>query len=339
MILLSNKHAAARTPEGFAAAVKKIDCEPAALNAVFTVEAGGRGYDKFGRLKALFEPHVFYRVLSKFAPDKLETAIAQGLAYPKWGERGYPKDSYPRIEAARQIDEELAYRAVSWGLPQILGENFKAAGYNSAIDMVTAFLSSEDEQLDAVADFIIHNKLAAALRDKDWATFARGYNGAGYAKNAYDKKLATAYRNAKLNSTLSTAGGVIVATGTSGATASQATTGDVDVTIVIIIATLIIAAGLYLWTKFRNRVDDSAVFTPTSDPHAAAPTPPAQVANDFVAALNKVRERNALLKEAVTEFNEVRSKMGAHIEAMRTADAAASNEVAAISAAAELTPT
>ena len=44
-----------------------------------------------------------------------------------------------------------------------------------------------------MARFIIASRLAKPLRDKNWAAFARGYNGAGYAKNAYDKKIASAY--------------------------------------------------------------------------------------------------------------------------------------------------
>jgi hypothetical protein len=35
--------------------------------------------------------------------------------------------------------------------------------------------------------------LLAALQSHDWAAFAKGYNGPGYAKNAYDVKLAEAY--------------------------------------------------------------------------------------------------------------------------------------------------
>ncbi|NBT89135.1 MAG: DUF3380 domain-containing protein, partial [Flavobacteriaceae bacterium] len=33
------------------------------------------------------------------------------------------------------------------------------------------------------------------LKAKDWAGFAKGYNGPAYAKNAYDTKLAGAYAN------------------------------------------------------------------------------------------------------------------------------------------------
>ncbi len=33
-----------------------------------------------------------------------------------------------------------------------------------------------------------------ALQAKNWASFARLYNGSGYAENQYDKKLLNAYR-------------------------------------------------------------------------------------------------------------------------------------------------
>ena len=47
--------------------------------------------------------------------------------------------------------------------------------------------------LDAFVNFIKANKLDGTLRAKNWAAFARGYNGPGYAQNAYDKKMAEAY--------------------------------------------------------------------------------------------------------------------------------------------------
>ena len=58
-------------------------------------------------------------------------AVAAGLAYPKWGERPYPSDSYPRIMAAGAIDLQAALKATSWGMGQILGENYAAAGFRS----------------------------------------------------------------------------------------------------------------------------------------------------------------------------------------------------------------
>jgi hypothetical protein len=44
-----------------------------------------------------------------------------------------------------------------------------------------------------MANFIKSAGLLDNLQEKDWAGFARGYNGPGYAKNSYDVKLELAY--------------------------------------------------------------------------------------------------------------------------------------------------
>lgn len=161
------------------------------VHAFLDVETRGHGFDAQGRPLILFEPHVFYRNLSGAARTE---AIAQGLAYPRWGERPYPSDSYPRLIAACAIDETAALRSASWGLGQVLGENFEAAGFLTVQAMVEGMMDSEEVQLQAAINFIQHNHLDAALRAHDWAAFAKGYNGASYKKNAYDTKLAEAYR-------------------------------------------------------------------------------------------------------------------------------------------------
>jgi hypothetical protein len=187
---LTNLQAEAVGPWHIVNCAKVLGCEPAALRAVMQVECKGSGFDRQGRPIMLFEPHIFYRVLSG---EKRRAAIDAGLAYAKWGTRPYPRDSYPRLLAAMLIDEELALRSASWGIGQILGVNSHAAGYASAREMVLAFKQSEVKQLDAVARFIAANKLDGALRRKDWAKFAYGYNGPRYAVNAYDTALASAY--------------------------------------------------------------------------------------------------------------------------------------------------
>jgi hypothetical protein len=160
------------------------------MHAILDVEAAGTGFDSQGRPKMLYEPHIFWRELG---PGPARDAAAKaGLAYPTW-RRDYPKDSYPRLIKAMAIDEEKALRSASWGLGQVMGFNHKAAGYHSAKDMVTAFLDSEAEHLAAMVRFIKTNGLDDELRRHDWAGFARGYNGAGFAKNRYDKKLAASF--------------------------------------------------------------------------------------------------------------------------------------------------
>jgi hypothetical protein len=170
------------------------------VHGIMDVEAAGSGTDRAGRLKALYEPHVAYR---NSAGSVRAALVKAGLAYPKW-KRNYPADSYPRIfECAEIAGAEIALRSTSWGLPQILGENFSAAGYDSATAMVQDFLRDEDNQLEAMLRFIETNdlddelqaleaKLAAGKRvtADECRAFVRGYNGAGYAKNGYHTKFA-----------------------------------------------------------------------------------------------------------------------------------------------------
>lgn len=174
---------------------KELGVETAALRAVLSVETGGSGFDASGRPKALFERHYFYRFLTS-QPDKQSLAVSGGLAYPKWGEKPYPKGSdavYAEIEAACEIDLDCALRSVSWGLGQIMGNNHKMVGFDSAEDMVKNAMASEVNQLKQMAAFIKAAGLLDELQGKNWAGFAKGYNGPAYAANQYDAKLEAAY--------------------------------------------------------------------------------------------------------------------------------------------------
>lgn len=172
------------------------------LHALIEVETRGTGFDKQGRVLILFEPHVFYRNLKG---AKRQQAVDAGLAYPKW-RRNYPKDSYPRLIEAIAIDETAALKSASWGLGQILGENYKDAGYKSVQDMVKAFADDEDNHLEAMIQFIIANRIDDDLRRieektkagkkvtaQDWVPIVRVYNGAGFAENDYHNRAARAY--------------------------------------------------------------------------------------------------------------------------------------------------
>ena len=116
-----------------------------------------------------------------------------GLAYPAWKSGAYPADSYPRLLQAMAIDERAALRSASWGLGQVLGSHHAALGFPTVQQMVAAFCDDEEAHLLAMVRFIQVNHLDDELRRHDWATFARYYNGPGYAKNRYDVRLAAAF--------------------------------------------------------------------------------------------------------------------------------------------------
>ena len=160
------------------------------IHAFMEVEAAGSGFDSQGRPKMLFEPHVFYRNLSG---EKRQAAVDAGLAYPRWGEQSYPRDSYPRLLQAMEIDQTAALKSASWGLGQILGQNHTMAGYDTVEDMVSAFMEDEENHLDAMVSFIIAAGIDDDIRAHRWETVARVYNGPGYAKHGYHTRLAQAF--------------------------------------------------------------------------------------------------------------------------------------------------
>lgn len=162
------------------------------VHAFLDVETNGGGYDREKRPKMLFEPHKFYAHTSGEARSR---AVAAGVAYARQGERPYPADSYPHLLIAIEIDEAAALKSASWGIGQVLGENYVAAGFDSVQNMVACMVSGgEAAQLGAAIAFIKTNHLDDELRAHNWPAFARGYNGPGYSKNGYDVKLAAAYK-------------------------------------------------------------------------------------------------------------------------------------------------
>jgi hypothetical protein len=173
----------------------ELAVEPAALQAVLDIEARSTGFNADGSPVILYEPHIAYARTTGDARKKLTNA---GLAYSKWGQRPYPKtyrERYDQLKRAWDIVGDKAFEFASFGLPQMMGFNFRVCGYASARAMFEAFKQSEYEQLIAMARFISANSvMLSALRRKDWTTFARLYNGDGYAKNGYHTKLAAAYK-------------------------------------------------------------------------------------------------------------------------------------------------
>ncbi len=161
------------------------------IHAIIDVECRGSGFDDLNRPAMLFEPHIFWRQLGPGA--QRDRAAAEGLAYREWGERPYPKDSYPTLLSAMAINRDAALRSASWGLGQIMGFNAGLCGYSCAEAMVIAFMADEEIQLKAMVDFIVTAGLDDELRRHDWKGFARGYNGPAYAKHSYHIKLARAY--------------------------------------------------------------------------------------------------------------------------------------------------
>lgn len=168
-----------------------IGCDVPAIKAVAEVEGRGEGFYK-GRPIILFEPHVFYRELSRL---KIEPPNSD-ICYPVWGTKPYPKTQAERwiqLERASKISRTAALKSCSWGMFQTMGFNWQLTDSKSLQDFVNRMYKSEDEHLSMFTTFIIITGLKDKLVKHDWPAFAKGYNGESYAKNLYDVKMKTAW--------------------------------------------------------------------------------------------------------------------------------------------------
>jgi peptidoglycan hydrolase-like protein with peptidoglycan-binding domain len=184
----------------FVAAGQQLHVSQSIVRTVCTVETSGAGFLSDGRCTILFERHKFYGyLLAKYGQAQVNTLMAQGnsdICNPSPGGYAGGAGEYPRFNRAMAIDQNCAMMSASWGLFQIMGENFNFCGFNDVAAFVNAMRQSEDLQLTAFVAFCqkyVHGQLQTALQQKAWATFARLYNGPNFAANQYDTKMASNY--------------------------------------------------------------------------------------------------------------------------------------------------
>ncbi len=175
---------------------KRLDVPPAALLAVAEVESAGRTSAPVrGKREPLirFEGHYFDRFLRG---EKREKARKLGLARPRAGRVKNPRAQSRRwdmLDRAIAINRTAALSSCSWGLGQVMGSHWQWLGYGSADALVAEARNGVAGQVELMARFIEKSGLSEALRKRDWAHFARRYNGPAYRKNRYDTKMAAAY--------------------------------------------------------------------------------------------------------------------------------------------------
>ncbi|WP_157016348.1 N-acetylmuramidase family protein [Mesorhizobium xinjiangense] len=170
--------------------------DPAALLAVIDVESGGRAFARIdGRDEPLirFEGHYFDRRLSG---NRREQARAAGLASPTPGKIANPRSQSARwalFRRAAAIDHKAACESVSWGLGQVMGAHWAWLGYGNVDDLVAEARAGVAGQIRLMLRYVEKAGLTRPLKERDWPTFARGYNGPLYRRHRYDTRLANAY--------------------------------------------------------------------------------------------------------------------------------------------------
>lgn len=180
------------TDQDFRETAENMGVEVAAIRAVAEVESARGGFDEDGRVILRFERHRF-RKYTDGRYDDIYPDISAPYRKGQPGGRGL-------FNKAFALDSEAAMLSTSWGRFQIMGDEHERCGYRTVGEFVDAMRSGERAQLDAFVAFCASKNLTEAIRNKDWAAFARGYNGASYRDNCYDEKMAEAYGRHKAES-------------------------------------------------------------------------------------------------------------------------------------------
>lgn len=177
--------------EDYERVAEMIGCNVAAVRAVVAVEAAGSGFLADGRPKILFEAHHFSRLTGRRF-----NASHPNLSSNRWNRSLYKGGAkeWDRMAIAVTLDRTAALKSASWGLGQVMGSNHHVCGHDTVQSFVNANFHSEGEQLKCMFEFIKTNRLDRHLRSLDFTSFARGYNGSGFAVHGYHIKLDQAYR-------------------------------------------------------------------------------------------------------------------------------------------------
>lgn len=176
------------TAEGIALAAKRLGVDVPTVRAVAEVESNGVGFLPDGRPKILFERHIFSRLT-----DRRFDGSHPDISNPDPGNYDGGAGEYLRLYQAVQLDGEAAIQSASWGSFQLMGFNWRECGEKSPYGFLLAMHHDADAHLALFASFVVNKGLSDELQRRDWAAFAKGYNGPNYRANRYDRKLQDAY--------------------------------------------------------------------------------------------------------------------------------------------------
>lgn len=187
-------------PQDYISAATRIGCSVAAIKAVTRTESGQQGFFGNGKVIIKFEGHIFHAFTKGKYDDTHPT-----LSYPKWTEKYSPAhsiDQYIRFDQAYALDPNAAMMATSWGMFQIMGENYSSCGYSSVNGFVSSMHQSEAMQIYIFCAYVKTQGLAKWLVLFDTAPeaaatgFSLHYNGTGYKLNHYDTIMLGHYHEA-----------------------------------------------------------------------------------------------------------------------------------------------
>ncbi|MDE6109910.1 MAG: N-acetylmuramidase family protein [Muribaculaceae bacterium] len=190
------------TEQDFEEVAAELGVEVAAIKAVTEIEAGPghQGFWADGKPLINFDLSMYRKRAARRGVQLNKYTGTHSVIFNRPNTARYGSQQaaqQARLDAAMSIDSISAIEGTFWGMFQIGGFNYERCGTKSHAEFLKLMSRSERDQLELFAEFIRRAGLLPALRAKDWATFARGYNGPSYAARGYHTRLASSYAKHK----------------------------------------------------------------------------------------------------------------------------------------------
>lgn len=190
------------TEDDFKQAAEELGVDVPTIKAVINIEAGAghQGFHAPGQPIVNFDLTMFRRAAARQGINLNKYKKSNRVVFNRPDSRkygSYQAAQHERLKSAMSIDSIAAIDGTFWGMFQIGGFNWKKCGAASRGEFIERMCKSEHEQLELFVNFIKINDMDKYLRKKDWAGFARRYNGPSYARRGYHTRLAKAYKKYK----------------------------------------------------------------------------------------------------------------------------------------------
>lgn len=192
-------NAIALVPSDFDDAARQLGIDVAIVRAVALTESSGAGFDANKRPKLRFENHRFRHHTDKFY-DKAYPDLSNKYKSKRYKatHTGGADQQWDLLKQCWAIDEaDAGIKSCSWGMFQVMGENYWDIGWKSLESFVKDMFYSEAQHMRAFIGYLRYNNLIRYLQASppDFTNFAIGYNGPGSV--GYDTKMQTYYNRFK----------------------------------------------------------------------------------------------------------------------------------------------
>ena len=165
-------------------AAEDLGVEKEVLKAIAKQESHGRSFYLDGQATILFERHIMRRCLIKkgYSIDQINKLQDDYPDIVNTQGGSYNVSSYTKLGIAKKIDYDCAVQSCSWGKFQVMGLYYSNL-YSSPSELEEAMNKCELQQFRYFLSYLKNtNGMIIALKNKDWESIARLYNGANWKK-------------------------------------------------------------------------------------------------------------------------------------------------------------